>query len=353
MNTKYFIQNSLRGILGCFVCCTIAATFSACSDNDDDDNYNVVNRARQGQGQKAATVAYDDLDFFQRAIIDMDSVGTFRGREWGVPRNVNDTTHLFIGVETLAEAEEIFREWVAPDMELTASGKNLSSSLTDQEGELQGTLYFTPSSEGGTVAEVTVSPETKLKHFSRITFLHNSVWGFNSAKSRWHVGDIVRDVRFKDISPVGVRDLDSRDQALNYVCIREGGNGVMPMFCAITNKSYKWPGYDETYGLGYSELVHSKYCPSLSTAESIHKILSKDWDFFVALFDEAGEGKLGKRPYWIDHRQDKIIMAYVQLYFYDSGYNYGSKKFDDDEAPILVKMDYWISDTGFNDGGTY
>lgn len=51
--------------------------------------------------------------------------------------------------------------------------------------------------------------------------------------------------------------------------------------------------------------------------------------------------------------QDKIIMAYVQLYFYDSGYNYGSKKFDDDEAPILVKMDYWVSDTGFNDGGTY
>ena len=335
------------------MCCTIAATFSACSDNDVDDNYDVANRARQGQGQKAATVAYDDLDFFQRAIIDMDSVGTFRGREWGVPRNVNDTTHLFIGVETLAEAEEIFREWVAPDMELTASGKNLSSSMTDQEGEPQGTLYFTPSSEGGTVAEVTVSPETKLKHFSRITFLHNSAWGFNSAKSRWHVGDIVRDVRFKDISSSAYSDFDPRDKALNYVCIREDGNGIMPMFCAITNKSYIWPGYDETYGLGCSELVHSKYCPSLSTAESIHKILSKDWDFFVALFDEAGEGKLGKRPYWIDHRQDKIIMAYVQLYFYDSGYNYGSKKFDDDEAPILVKMDYWISDTGFNEGGTY
>lgn len=124
-------------------------------------------------------------------------------------------------METLAEAEEIFREWVAPDMELTASGKNLSSSMTDQEGEPQGTLYFTLSSEGGTVAEVTVSPETKLKHFSRITFLHNSAWGFNSAKSRWHVGDIVRDVKFKDVKGT----LDSRDMALNYVCIREDGNG--------------------------------------------------------------------------------------------------------------------------------
>lgn len=350
MNTKIFIQNSLRGILGCLVCCSIAATFSACSDNDDDADYNAANTNAPEQ-QKAT--AYDDLDFFQRAIIDMDSVGTFRGREWGVPRNVRDTTHLFIGVESLAQAEEIFREWVAPDIEPTAMGNNLSCSLTNREGKPQGTLFFTPSNEGNTVAEVTVSSGTKLKHFSRITFLHNSAWGFNSAKSRWHVGDIVRNVKFKDISPVGVRDLDSRDQALNYVCIREDGNGIQPMFCAITNKSYIWPGYDETYGLGCSELVHSKYCPSLSTAESIHKILSKDWDFFVALFDEAGEGKLGKRPYWIDHRQDKIIMAYVQLYFYDSGYNYGSKKFDDDEAPILVKMDYWISDTGFNEGGTY
>lgn len=349
MNTKLFIQNSLRGILGCFVCCSIAATFSACSDNDDD--YNVINGPRQVQ--KATTIAYDDLDFFQRAIIDMDSLGNFRGREWGVPRNINDTTQLFIGVESLAQAEEIFRQWVAPDMEPIAMGKNLSCQMTNSEGQPQGNLYFTPSNEGSTVAEVTVSSGTKLRHFSRITFLHNNAWGFQSAKSRWHVGDIVRDVKFKDISSPGVRDLDSRDQALNYVCIREDGNGIQPMFCAITNKSYKWPGYDETYGLGYSELVHSKYCPSLSTAESIHKILSKDWDFFVALFDEAGEGKLGKRPYWIDHRQDKIIMAYVQLYFYDSGYNYGSKRFDDDEAPILVKMDYWISDSGFNEGGTY
>lgn len=340
MNTKYFIQNSLRGILGCFVCCTIAATFSACSDNDDDADYNAANTNAPEQ-QKAT--AYDDLDFFQRAIIDMDSVGTFRGREWGVPRNVRDTTHLFIGVESLAQAEEIFREWVAPDIEPTAMGNNLSCSLTNREGKPQGTLFFTPSNEGNTVAEVTVSSGTKLKHFSRITFLHNSAWGFNSAKSRWHVGDIVRDVKFKDVKGT----LDSRDMALNYVCIREEGNGIQPMFCAITNKSYPFPGDAP------AELAHSKYCPSLSTAESIHRILKKDWDFFVALFDEAGEGKLGKRPYWIDYGHYSLIFYYVQLFYYDSGYNYGSKMSDGDSAPVLVKMDYWISDTGFNDGGTY
>jgi len=138
MNTKIFIQNSLRGILGCFVCCSIAATFSACSDNDDD--YNVINGPRQVQ--KATTIAYDDLDFFQRAIINMDSLGNFRGREWGVPRNINDTTQLFIGVESLAQAEEIFRQWVAPDMEPIAMGKNLSCQMTNSEGQPQGNLLL-------------------------------------------------------------------------------------------------------------------------------------------------------------------------------------------------------------------
>lgn len=170
MNTNLFIQNSLRGILGCFVCCTIAATFSACSDNDDD--YDVVN----GPKQKIMTTAFDDLDFFQRAIIDMDSLGTFRGREWGVVRDLNDTTHLYIGVETLAQAEEIFREWVAPDIEPTATATNLSCPLTSAEGNPQGMLYFTPSNEGNSVAEVTVSAGTKLKHFNRITFLSNKDW---------------------------------------------------------------------------------------------------------------------------------------------------------------------------------
>jgi len=348
MNTKLFIQHSLRGILSFLVCCFIAAAFTACSEKDED--YNVVNEPELIQ---ETTSAYDDLYYFQRAIIDMDSLGTFRGREWGVVRDLNDTTHLYIGVETLAQAEDIFREWVAPDIKPTATASNLSCSLTSAEGSPQGMLYFTPSNDGNSVAEVTVSAGTKLKHFSRITFLHNSAWGFQSAKSRWHVGDIVRNVKLKDIDAHSTRKLDERDRELNYVCIREDGNGIQPMFCAITNINYKWPGIKNNYGYINSELVHSKYCPSLPTAESIHKILSKDWDFFVALFDEAGEGKLGKRPYWIDHTQDKIFVGYVQLYFYDSGYNYGSKSFDDDEAPILLKMDYWISDSGFNDGGTY
>lgn len=190
-------------------------------------------------------------------------------------------------------------------------------------------------------------------HFSRITFLHNDAWGLNSAQSRWHVGDIVRNVKFKDIDEHSTRELDSRDRELNYVCIREDGNGICPMFCAITNHSYAWPGYDYTYGFVNSEIVHSKYCPSQATAESIHKILSKDWDFFVALFKEAGDGELGRRPYWIDETHKTFIMPYVHLYFYDSGNSYGSKSLDDDLAPILVKMDYWISDSGFKDGGSY
>lgn len=125
------------------------------------------------------------------------------------------------------------------------------------------------------------------------------------------------------------------------------------MFCAITNKSYKCPG-NASLGVQVATLVYSKYSPSLSTAQTIHKILSKDWDMFVALFDEAGDGKLGKRPYWIDETHSDFLFFYVELFFYHNGDHYGCKTFwDGDYAPILVKMDYWIDENNFNDGGSY
>lgn len=50
-----------------------------------------------------------------------------------------------------------------------------------------------------------------------------------------------------------------------------------------------------------SPIRKSKYCPNLSTAQAIQQILAKDWDLFVAIFDEAGSGKLGGGGYWIDY----------------------------------------------------
>ena len=57
---------------------------------------------------------YDALKYFQNCIIRVDSLGNFMYRAYGELLNANDTAHLFIGVDSLAQAERFFRQWIAP-----------------------------------------------------------------------------------------------------------------------------------------------------------------------------------------------------------------------------------------------
>ena len=141
---------------------------------------------------------YDDLDYFQNAIIAVDSAGTMLCRNYGEVLYANEPDHLYIGVKDLTEAETIFRRWIAPDVELsttipTTSG--LTCPLTDANGKPQGTIYFTPGTERKIVAEVTASSDTPLKHFKKITFLLNAAWPLQTSIYRKYTGQ-------KDAQPI-------------------------------------------------------------------------------------------------------------------------------------------------------
>ena len=85
-------QYSILWLMAMVVAATF--TFTACSDDDK-------------APERLETTAYDDLDYFQRAIVDVDSLGNFQCRQYGVPLYDNDTTHLYIGVESIEAAEKI------------------------------------------------------------------------------------------------------------------------------------------------------------------------------------------------------------------------------------------------------
>lgn len=74
----------------------------------------------------------------------------------------NDTAHLFIGVDSLAEAVQFFRQWIAPDVKISEDHGNLTCPLTDKDSNAQGTVYFRPTSSNGYIAEVTASADTRL-----------------------------------------------------------------------------------------------------------------------------------------------------------------------------------------------
>lgn len=286
---------------------------------------------------------FDDLKYFQSSIICVDSVGNFEYRALGKPLNADDTAHLFIGVDSLAQAERFFRQWIAPDVEIKEDHGNLICPLTDKDGNAQGTVYFRPASSNGHIAEVSASDDTRLLYFRQITFLHNDVWPLAAPESRWHKFDIVHNL---DIS---IKDhLSEEDRYLNWVCVRESGNGVPPVFCTVTNGIYcnldKYCDED----IDFYRIRTTWFCPGMSGAQNIGNMLQPDWDLFRAVFQEAtGNDNLGN-ALWVNETHMSWIRRYYSLFFYSSNYTYGETE---TAAQFLLRIE-WVADEDIYDGAT-
>ena len=326
-------NKSILWLLSLMLCATPVLT--ACSDDDDNKN---------GNPTQEETAKYDDLAYFQNAICRIDSLGNLARYNVGEALYEAEPQHLYIGVDDIEEAANWFSYWIAPDVELgniTPTTTDLTAQLTDTLGRAQGTIYFKAGS-GQSVAEVTYSPDTQLKYIDRITFLLNSAWPFNSGGNQWKKGDIKT---FRITGAAGEK-LKSNDKYLNFVLIREGGNGVKPMWCAITNEKYSLDvnvEYEEHSS--FLQIKGSQYCPAESTARTISDILRSDWSFFASKFDEAGCGKLDySESYWIDKTHTYFFLYYdMIMYGSPDYYIHGAKWPGTSKQPFLLKID-WFDD---------
>ena len=269
---------------------TGAAGFTACSDSDDDNNGSSDNP----DGQKM--VAFDDLSYFQNSIVIVDSLGNFMQRSCGEPLYENDTTHVYIGVESLEEAREIFDYWLAPDVEVrtqTPSTSNVTATLTDKEGNTQGEVYFKASTGGASIAEVTTT--APVRHFSQISFIPNSAWPHNVQPGIYVKGEIITtNVAYE------VKDNVVVMKSMNMVCVRSQANGIKAMLVGISNetlRTYYYSGRRKIWN-------HDNFRTNLATesmAREASQIMKKSWNFFVNRFQEAGEGPLdAKEEYWLN-----------------------------------------------------
>ncbi len=289
---------------------------------------------------------FDDLSYFQNCIIHVDSEGNFGYRAYGKPLDANDTTHLFIGVESLAQAEQFFREWIAPDVEISNDNGNLTCPLTDLNGNAQGTVYFRPTSGSGLIAEVTASDDTRLLYFRRVTFMHNNDWPLVEPQSIWHKFDIVHNLNIPCLNDV----LISEDKSLNWVCVRESGNGVPPMFCTVTNGYYDCLDESGTSEGWEHEKIRGKwFVPRMGGAQNIGNILQADWELFREVFKEAtGNDNLNGHNWIDDSHTNFFLITYYELFHYKDNTHYGE---DDGAAPFLLKIE-WVADEDIYDGAT-
>lgn len=296
------------------------------------------------------TYKYDALKYFQNSIVRVDSLGNFQYRAFGEPLNASDTAHLFIGVDSLSQAEQFFRQWIAPDVTISEDQGRLTCPLTDENGSAQGTVYFTPTNDDSDIAEVTASDGTQLLFFNKITFIHNADWPYTVVGPKWSKFDIVHnlDIPIKDY-------LKDGDKSLNWVCVRESGNGVKPIFCAVTNSTYE--AYDVLNdGEYYSHYMirNTWFCPAVNGAHNVSNMLRTDWDLFYAVFKEAsgtGDTKLDWAN-WINESHTSWTMPFYSVVLYKSNYIYGiSAVDDDDKVPFLLRIE-WVNDEDIYDGAT-
>lgn len=249
-----------------------ATTITSCSPDED-----ITPEEPQYHGE---VTAYSQVKYLQNNIVEVDSLGNFEQRVNGAPLNPADTTELYIGVDDLAAAAEMFQGWLSPDTEVNLSAPStidMEAGLKDESGQLQETVYFKVVDEAPTLAEVTFAKGTVMKHVSKIIFIKESAWPEND-ESKYLIGDILYDYPWW-----------SSGNRYNMVCIRESKKGVSGLFLYIDDST-----------IGMSRMWEGRFA-SRSLAQEASKILMKDWDMFVAFFDEAGEGKLKKgQYYWYD-----------------------------------------------------
>ena len=104
--------------------------------------FNSCNKEKPEAPEHIEINTYDDLDYFQNSIVHIDSLHNFIYRAYGVPLYADDTSHLYIGVESLEEARDIFMNWIAPDAVVKENSGDLTCELTDEHGLSQGTGRF-------------------------------------------------------------------------------------------------------------------------------------------------------------------------------------------------------------------
>jgi hypothetical protein len=133
------------------------------------------------------------------------------------------------------------------------------------------------------------------------------------------------------------------------VLVREAGNGISPMWCAITKDKY----YDE----GNFDDIRDSYYTFGSDVKMLGDLIYPDWDFFVRKFNEAGHGKLDfgwwyaggyKCPaYWRKHVWNSSREITFMFIKNDNWIASQNDVDEDDDYPWFLKID-WLED--FNSG---
>ena len=322
----------MRRFLYFFPFVFLSMIIASCSSDPSDPSDPSEEEGISGSGNPTGRVVvdFDDLSYFQNSITEVDSKGEFLNRPIGYIAHDDTPQELYIGVESLDEAKSMFHEWLAPDVQVKSTAVELSAKLTDVDGNAQGTIFFKYSQGSSHIADVKFSADTNLRYFNSLSFVSNSTWSANDGAKKFHKGDVITHVP----NPNYVT-LNDADKKLKWICIRESGNGIKPIFCTVTSDKY------ESGSELYNSIKNSMYCAKEPQAMLISNTLRSNWDFWNPIFTEQGIPLDRDENYWIDMTQQDFGALYYETINLPSGVMYGFP--EKIRKPFLLKID-WLDD---------
>lgn len=174
--------------------------------------------------------AFDGLAELQEALVTTDSLGNFISRNVGKPLDEADTTVVSIGVKTVEEARQMFETWLSDDTEVQEWAPNtLTATLSDEDGQKQGEVYFTPSSTASELASVTFSDDLDIRHVSEVKFIPEQLWPNNAAaKSPYKLLEVVKQSKWM---PHIKRQWQVGALTSHYIYYNESINKTVPKIC--------------------------------------------------------------------------------------------------------------------------
>lgn len=268
-----------------------AAPIITSCDDDDDNDKNKLTPEQQAQLDAALNKKIDPLDVLQVNLVKMDSLGNFVRRNNGAPlTQLNaDTTHVFVGVENLQEASNLFVEWLglSDESQLVKMGNNLTYTSTVSNKK----VHFNESSEGikgiKEIANITFD-QGAIKHVSKVHFIPASMWPANVVDSPY----LLFSTSDYPEAPAWYKDY-CVDGKATWLCIREAKPGQCGVLISITKDKYM---YDAASGVFKSyEIPNKEECMLIAS------ITKADWSVMKKNFKERlGVEVADGDYYWAD-----------------------------------------------------
>ena len=272
-----------------------AVPLTSCDDDEDAPEVKLDQHDPDSDADMVEMTGYDALEWLQSCIAVVDKNGEVLRRVYGKPLDASQPTVISVPVKDLADAEEIFLGWVAPDKEATKVDGGYDYALTDADGAAQGSVSFRAvEGEAGVFARMSVAEGTALKQVSEVKFIDLELWPENARYPIYYTGQVyeLEATRFNWKYSFYSEEYEPNTykQKELFYCIKGYGPNSLEAILVWLSPDYDIE-YTSVPAYAYVDSKVSELLPSVVEAEKVLKVFNANkerWNEMLNYMDNLG-----------------------------------------------------------------